>query len=64
MAGIMKTLWDESSELEDETLTPHSILSNDYTSPSNDEKELDDVIDDLKENNGIIDESLNISDKK
>ena len=27
MAGIMNTLWDESSELEDEMLTPHPILS-------------------------------------
>ena len=25
MAGIMNTLWDESSELEDEMLTPHPI---------------------------------------
>ena len=64
MAGIMNTLWDESSELEDEGLTPHSILSDDYTSPSDDEKKLDDVIDDLKEVNEIIDESLKISDKK
>ena len=31
MAGIMNTLWDESSELEDEMLTPHPILSDDYT---------------------------------
>ncbi len=64
MAGIMKTLWDESSELEDETLTPHSILSDDYTSPSDDEKELDDVIDDQKEDDEIIDETLKVSDKK
>ena len=64
MAGIMKTLWDESSELEDETLTPHSILSDDYTSPSDDEKGLDDVIDDQKEDHEIIDETLKVSDKK
>ena len=32
MAGIMNTLWDESSELEDEMLTPHPILSDDYRS--------------------------------
>ena len=63
MAGIMKTLWDESSELEDETLTPHSILSDDYTSPSDDEKGLDDVIDDQKEDDEIIDETLKVSDK-
>lgn len=64
MAGIMKTLWDESSELEDETLTPHSILSDDYTSPSDDEKGLDDVIDDQKEDGEIIDETLKVSDKE
>ena len=64
MAGIMKTLWDESSELEDETLTPHSILSDDYTSPSDDEKGLDDVIDNQKEDDEIIDETLKVSDKK
>lgn len=64
MAGIMKTLWDESSELEDETLTPHSILSDDYTSPSDDEKGLDDVIDDQKEDDEIIDETLKVSDKE
>lgn len=64
MAGIMNTLWDESSELENEALLSHSVLSNDYTSPSDDEKKLDDVIDDLKEENEIIDESLKISDKK
>ena len=64
MAGIMKTLWDESSELEDETLTPHSILSDDYTSPSDDEKVLDDVIDDQKEDGEIIDETLKVSDKE
>ena len=60
----MKTLWDESSELEDETLTPHSILSDDYTSPSDDEKGLDDVIDDQKEDGEIIDETLKVSDKE
>lgn len=32
MAGIMKTLWDESSELQSETLSTHSVLSDDYTS--------------------------------
>ena len=64
MAGIMKTLWDESSVLEDEALTPHSILSDDYTSPSDDEKGLDDVIDDQKEDGEIIDETRKVSDKE
>lgn len=30
--GIMKSLWDESSDLEDEILSTHSALSDDYTS--------------------------------
>lgn len=28
----MKTLWDESAELEDEILSTRSVLSDDYTS--------------------------------
>ena len=42
MAGIMNTLWDESSELEDEMLTPHPILSDDYT--AHDMTKLDETI--------------------
>lgn len=37
---IMKTLWDESSELESELLSTRSVLSDDYTSKDNDLQEL------------------------
>ena len=51
MAGIMNTLWDESSELEDEMLTPHPILSDDYTAHD-------------MTNEKIIEESLKTSQDK
>lgn len=50
---IMKTLWDESAELENEILSTHSFLSDDYTSKDNDLEELNAkkiVDDDLKGN--------------
>ena len=55
MAGIMNTLWDESSELEDEMLTPHPILSDDYTAHDMTKSE---------ENEKIIEESLKPSQDK
>ena len=30
--NIMKTLWDESDDLHDETMSTNSVLSDDYTS--------------------------------
>ena len=61
MAGIMNTLWDESSELEDE-LTPHPILSDDYT--AHDMTKLDETIEKAEENEKIIEESLKTSQDK
>ena len=29
--NIMKTLWDESDDLHDETMSTNSVLSDDYT---------------------------------
>ena len=58
MAGIMNTLWDESSELEDEILTPRPVLSDDYTT------KLDETIEDADENDKIIEESLKTSQDK
>jgi len=52
MAGIMNTLWDESSELEDEMLTPHPILSDDYT--AHDMTKLDETIEKAEENEKIM----------
>ena len=48
MAGIMNTLWDESSELEDEILTPRPVLSDDYT--THDVTKLDKSIEHSDEN--------------
>ena len=61
MAGIMNTLWDESSELEDEMLT-HPILSDDYT--AHDMTKLDETIEKAEENEKIIEESLKTSQDK
>ena len=62
MAGIMNTLWDESSELEDEMQTPHPILSDDYT--VHDMTKLDETIEKAEENEKIIEESLKTSQDK
>jgi len=62
MAGIMNTLWDESSELEDEILTPRPVLSDDYT--THDVTKLDETIEDADENDKIIEESLKTSQDK
>lgn len=57
-AKVMKTLWDESSELANESLTPHSILGDDYVTDDND------ALDNLKENlnAGIDDDSITDED--
>lgn len=62
MAGIMNTLWNESSELEDETLTPHPVLSDDYT--SHDVTQLNETIEEADENEEIIEDSLKTSQDK
>ena len=62
MAGIMNTLWDESSELKAEMLTPHPILSDDYT--AHDMTKLDETIEKAEENEKIIEESLKTSQDK
>lgn len=41
---IMKTLWDESSELEDDVLANRSVVSDDYT--SGDIKDIRETIED------------------
>ena len=62
MAGIMNTLWDESSELENETLTPRPVLSDDCT--SHDMTKLDETIEEADENEEIIEDSLKTSQDK
>lgn len=44
MAKIMRTLWDESAELSDETLSPRPVLSDDYT--TGDVEDLQETIED------------------
>lgn len=56
MAGIMKTLWDESDELSEETLSTRSVLTDDYT--SDDKEKLKDELEEQKENEEIIDETI------
>ena len=56
MAGIMKTLWDESRDLSEETLSTRSVLTDDYT--SNDKEKLKDLLDEQKKEEEIIDETI------
>ena len=49
--NIMKTLWDESDDLHDETMSTNSVLSDDYT--SNDIQDLQENIEDGIESDSI-----------
>lgn len=53
MTKIMRTLQDVSDELSRETLSSHSVLSNDYTSASDD---MNNLVDDIDER--LSDEDL------
>lgn len=53
MANVMKSAWDESSELNNETSYPHSILGDDYVINDND------AIDNM---NADLDQGLNTPD--
>ena len=46
MTEVMKTLWSESSDLEEEMMGTRSVLSDDYT--SHDIKRLADIIEEQK----------------
>lgn len=61
MAGIMKTLWDESSELSEEALSTCSVLSDDYTSGVRQEQS--DILNKSEEIEEVIDEELHIEKK-
>lgn len=56
MAGIMNTLWDESSELADEALTPHSILSDDYITQGIEKS--DEIVEEKEKDEKVFMESL------
>ena len=54
--NIMKTLWDESDDLHDETMSTNSVLSDDYT--SNDIQELQERIENENIEDGIESDSI------
>lgn len=62
MTKIMKTLWDESEELSEETLSTRSVLSDDYT--SNDEEKLRETMEKEEEIDEVINETLKIEKPK
>ncbi len=54
--NIMKTLWDESDDLHDETQSTNSVLSDDYT--SNDIQDLQETIENENIEDGIEGDSI------
>jgi hypothetical protein len=62
MTKIMKTLWDESAELSEETLSTRSVLSDDYTSGDHDK--LSETMAKEEEIEEVIDETLKIEKPK
>ncbi len=53
---IMKTLWDESSDLESETESTRSVVSDNYT--SGDIKDLRETIENEDIEGGIVDDTI------
>ena len=58
--NIMKTLWDESDDLHDETMSTNSVLSDDYT--SNDIQDLQETIENENIEDGIELSLIHISE--
>ena len=56
--NIMKTLWDESDDLHDETMSTNSVLSDDYT--SNDIQDLQETIENENIEDGIERDSFEL----
>ena len=54
--NIMKTLWDESDDLHDETMSTNSVLSDDYT--STDIQDLQETIENENIEDGIESDSI------
>ncbi len=54
--NIMKTLWDESDDLHDETMSTNSVLSDDNT--SNDIQDLQETIENQNIEDGIESDSI------
>ena len=54
--NIMKTLWDESDDLHDETMSTNSVLSDDYK--YNDIQDLQETIENENIEDGIESDSI------
>ena len=54
--NIMKTLWDESDDLHDETMSTNSVFSDDYT--SNHIQDLQETIENENIEDGIESDSI------
>lgn len=62
MAKVMKSAWDESAQLANETLSSHSILGDDYVTQDNDA--LDNMRDDLNQGLDDDDDVLEADDEE
>jgi hypothetical protein len=62
MTEIMKTLWNESSDLEDEMMGTRSVLTDDYT--SHNIKKLEDIIEEQKEREDYLKDEQQTSEEK
>ena len=62
MTEIMKTLWSESSDLEDEMMGTRSVLTDDYT--SHNIKKLEDIIEVQKEREDYLKDEQQTSEEK
>lgn len=60
MTEVMKTLWSESSDLEEEMMSTRSVLSDDYT--SHDIKRLADIIEEQKREDEQLENDLHVGE--
>ena len=60
MTEVMKTLWSESSDLEEEMMDTRSVLSDDYT--SHDIKRLADIIEEQKREDEQLENDLHVGE--
>lgn len=60
MTEVMKTLWSESSDLEEEMMGTRSVLSDDYT--SHDIKRLADIIEEQKREDEQLGNDLHVGE--
>lgn len=60
MTEVMKTLWSESSDLEEEMMGTRSVLSDDYTSHGI--KRLADIIEEQKREDEQLENDLHVGE--